>query len=274
MSKKSEAKAVIESNKMIGMNNLNELMTEINKQRLIREDELAMLLNWPIEKVTKYVLQGVEKGFLLRNRMDHGMGVWIRIKKPGYNSPQPKILPTWRHDCLSIFVLTELLKQKNGILNHTGSNLTIQTELETIKHIKTGKISDGRLLDENGEVIYVVEVEWSEKSAKPMKKMIEYAVAYAKRGIHTIFAYPSGHTQSPFYFKPSPKSKRIDHLKRLGNAINKYFEIYSEAEHLKTCFEFASISFKSEIMLQNARAHTLVLMNIETQQMMDMSAFE
>lgn len=203
MSKRSEAKALVQSNKIIGIDNLEELLTEMKKQKQIREDELAMLLNWPLPKVSKYVLEGVKKGFLLRNKMDSGMGVWVRLKKQSYNSPQPLILPSWRHDCLSIYVLTEMLKLKNGANNHTGADLTIQTERQTLDHIKTGKICDGRLVNEKGEVIFVLETEWAEKGKEAMTKMIDYAIRYAKEGVYTIFAFPGSPSQNHFHFKPS-----------------------------------------------------------------------
>lgn len=237
---KGEIMGTIISKKGQAKLNKDLVLEEVDRQGgLVREDELALLTGLSLQMTSRTVKALVIKGDLLRNRMTSG--VWVRTKKRSGNTLLPKVPHTWRHDALAIFVVTKLAEMHQ---------LKGQSEKEVRRRIARGKIADGHLINEMGEVTHVIEAEWSEKPWKPQEKMIKAACALAAHGIYTIFAYPA----------PMPG---VTHQIRLNNAIKKVFA-NGEDETLKSFFIFVRCHFKTLESLDTSRPTSLDIVDIET----------
>lgn len=228
------------SKKQQALNNGKIICAEVERQNgLVREDELALLTGLSLQMTSRTVKAQVAKGLLLRTRVISG--VWVRTIKRSGNTALPKIPHTWRHDCLAIYVVCKLaeMHQSKG-----------QTEKEIRARITKGKIADGHLIDDQGEVTHVIETEWAEKSWQQLKKMIKASIDLSVHGIYTIFAYPF----------PMPG---VQHHIRLNNAMKKVFAM-GEDPDAKNYFIYVSCYFPTLKSLDTVHPHSLDIVDIET----------
>jgi len=228
------------SKKQQALNNGKIICAEVERQNgLVREDELALLTGLSLQMTSRTVKAQVAKGLLLRTRVISG--VWVRTIKRSGNTALPKIPHTWRHDCLAIYVVCKLAEMHE---------LKWQTEKEIRTRITKGKIADGHLTNDQGEVTHVIEAEWAEKSWQQLNKMIKAAIDLSVHGIFTIFAFPY----------PMPG---VRHHIRLSNAMKKVFAT-GENPAARHFFIYVSCYFPTLESLDTARPHSLDIVDIET----------
>jgi len=215
------------------------LFQELEQQKLIREDEMALLLGLSKAEVSKAAKRLEQAKVLLRTRVSSG--VWLRPKLRYHQSGLPELPITWRHDCLAIQVVSKMANE---------FFLQGQTEKQIRNRIIRGKIPDGVLIDDNKEPRYRIETEWSRKSGNHQAKMITHAFEAAKLGIYTIFAFPA-------------PMRNCNHHLRLREAIKRAIN-KGENPISVNFFMFVRCNFQTLEQLDRARPFTIEVVDFET----------
>jgi hypothetical protein len=236
------------SNDIAFQNDLK-ILEIVNKQKIIREDEIAVLADIKKPLVVRSTVRLEKTGELIRDKT--GFGVFVRPKSKRVTDPVlPFVPPSWRHDALAFYVLNFLAYKHR---------LEPITEKQIRDRKINNKIADGKLIDELGSTTHIVEVEWSYKSWVNLEKMVANAVAHATNGIFTIFAFPK-----------LCDFQDVDHSARLNKAIQKYFGKYKPAKDLKNYFFYLMIDFQNAESMQKVRNFVIQEWDIEENHILDM----
>jgi hypothetical protein len=190
---------------------LNEeiILEIINRQRWIREDELALLAEISLAMTRRTCVRLAEFNVIYRDKNPNGIFLRLKAagaKKVGGSSGKNVEIPhTWQHDCVAIQALHFL----KDTFKHAFSS-EIETEAQLRRRLQTGKIGDGTLQPRN----YYFEQDYGRRAGKEMRNQAREMALAAKDGRGCIASYPY-----PPQFCGKDHHEYIDHEYRLTVAI-------------------------------------------------------
>jgi len=167
---------------MIARQNELYILREVRQHGVIREDELAIILNWSKQMVQRTTIRLAKSGDVLRTRAYSSFIISIK-KRSNTATTIPAI---WKHHALAIQAL--------GYVREQYPKAIIETEAEIRSRIQSGKIADGQI---KHPFNIRLEVEMSNKTSKPMEKQSSEIISLASLGLMTVICYPW--PQSTFY---------------------------------------------------------------------------
>ncbi len=221
------------------------ILSIINRQRWIREDELSLLAGMSLAMTRRACVRLAEYNFIYRDKSANGIFLRLKVagaRKIGGRSGKGVELPnTWQHDCLSVQGL-HYLKQAFS----DDVSLTIDTEAQLRRRQQTGKIADGTLQPTHD----LFQMEYGRKTGDAMRSQARETTLQAKCGRRCIVGYPY-----PPEFCGKSDDEHIDHEYRQTVAMRRE---WGDAEAPNILLLRCIVGSRVDFLKGRARAFELI----------------